>query len=135
MKRTNRRGAAARGATPASISSIPPRPGALSPSPALAQRNIELFRKLFVDERGAFLALLRLGGSGVAGADGGVGAAPAASGRAQLLAQRLYSCISSVIVGEADPRCVIAALEEFLLLDEVSCSRRRPLASLLRRRR
>jgi len=74
-----------------------------------------------VDERGAFLALLRLGGNGVAGADGGVGTAPAASGRAQLLAQRLYSCISSVIVGEADPRCLIAALEEFLLLDEVSC--------------
>ena len=74
-----------------------------------------------MDERGAFLALLRLGGNGAAGADGGVGTAPAASGRAQLLAQRLYSCISSVIVGEADPRCLIAALEEFLLLDEVSC--------------
>ena len=85
-----------------------------------------------MDERGAFLALLRLGGNGVASADGAVGAAPAASGRAQLLAQRLYSCISSVIVGEADPRCLIAALEEFLLLDEVSASRCRPLASLRR---
>ena len=109
-----------------------------------AQRNVDIFRKLFVDECGAFLALLRLGGNKVEAAGSALAGRPgagvlaaqpttgagASSGRAQFLAQRLYACISSVITGDVDPRCLISVLEEFMMLetDDVSGPRclRRP---------
>jgi|EP01046_Picozoa_sp_COSAG06_P008676 hypothetical protein len=83
-------------------------PGGRAVSP---QRNVHIFRKLLVDQCGGFLALLRLGGAGV-------------SAQVQVLAQRLYACISSVITGDVDPRCLISVLEEFMMLE--ACDVRLP---------